>query len=398
MDGTVALLRPAPSGMERLVAAVRELSLAHTLEAVMAVVREAARDLCGADGATFVLRDGEQCHYADESAISPLWKGQRFPLHSCISGWAMLNKEPAVVPDIFVDPRIPVEAYRVTFVKSLVMVPIRAEAPIGAIGSYWAQPHEATPEQVRLLQALADSASVAMENVRLVSELQQRVRDSESSVRARDEFIAIASHELRTPLTALLLHLQMLQRTNGGVSADLAVASARRMARLVETLLDVSKISLEGLVVDREPMDLAALVRELGRRFAEQAIRARSKFSVSAPLPAEGRWDSLRLEQVISNLLGNAFKYAGGTPVELSLGFDGKRARLVVADHGPDIAAEDLTRIFDAFERAAPVQHYGGFGLGLYVSRKIVEAHDGVIEVRSQLGQGTTFIVELPIQ
>src|SRR5581483_219834 len=113
---------------------------------------------------------------ADEDAVSPLWKGQRFPLDTCISGWAMLNRQPAVIEDIYADDRIPHDAYRPTFVKSLVMVPIRTLDPVGAIGNYWAAPHQATPAEVQLLQALADTTAVAMENVRVFSELEDRVK------------------------------------------------------------------------------------------------------------------------------------------------------------------------------------------------------------------------------
>ncbi|WP_242112807.1 sensor domain-containing diguanylate cyclase [Luteimonas aquatica] len=164
-------------GLERLVDAVQELSLARDLDAVTDVVRRTARALTGADGATFVLRDGDKCYYADEDAIEPLWKGQRFPLSICISGWAMLNRSATVIEDIYLDPRVPHEAYRPTFVKSLVMVPIRTRDPIGAIGNYWAQPHRATEQEVHLLRALADSASVAMENVQVYSELERRVEE-----------------------------------------------------------------------------------------------------------------------------------------------------------------------------------------------------------------------------
>ena len=148
---------------QRLIQAVQELSMARSLNAVAEVVRHAARELVGADGATFVLRDGEQCFYKDEDAISPLWKGQRFPLQACISGWAMLNRQAAVIEDIYLDERIPHAVYRPTFVKSLVMVPIRALEPIGALGTYWASQHRATAEQVEMLQALADATSVALE-------------------------------------------------------------------------------------------------------------------------------------------------------------------------------------------------------------------------------------------
>ncbi|WP_395336399.1 GAF domain-containing protein [Novosphingobium sp. BL-8H] len=143
------------SAMEGLVAAVQELSHARDLDAVTAVIRNAARDLTGADGATFVLRDGDQCYYAEENAIAPLWKGKRFPMSACVSGWVMLNAQAAVIEDIYEDPRVPVEAYRPTFVKSLAMVPIRRTSPIGAIGNYWSSRRTPLPEELAILQALA---------------------------------------------------------------------------------------------------------------------------------------------------------------------------------------------------------------------------------------------------
>ena len=139
--------------------ATSALSDATTLEEVQRIVRTAARRLVHADGATFVLRDVDRCFYADEDAISPLWKGQRFPMTECISGWAMRHCEAAVIADITVDDRIPQEAYRPTFVRSLVMTPILAGSSgeaIGAIGAYWAETRQATDAEVALLRRLAD--------------------------------------------------------------------------------------------------------------------------------------------------------------------------------------------------------------------------------------------------
>lgn len=161
--------------MEQLITVVQELSLARNIETIMSIVRRAAKDLTGADGATFVLREGDQCYYAEENAISPLWKGRRFPMDVCISGWVMLNRQAAVIEDIYADPRIPAEAYRPTFVRSLAMVPIRTMDPIGAIGNYWAKQCRPNAAIVRLLQALADTTAVAMENVRVYGELEERV-------------------------------------------------------------------------------------------------------------------------------------------------------------------------------------------------------------------------------
>mgnify|MGYP000515866389 CR=1 FL=1 len=160
---------------DRLVAAVQELSLARDVARVQEIVRTAARDLVDADGATFVLRDDDQCFYADEDAISPLWKGLRFPISACISGWSMLNRQPVAIPDIYQDDRIPHAAYRPTFVQSLVMVPIRQTDPIGAIGTYWATTHHATPRELELLQALADSTALAMESSIVWEHLEARV-------------------------------------------------------------------------------------------------------------------------------------------------------------------------------------------------------------------------------
>ncbi len=174
--------------MERLLQAVQELSLARSLPEIQVIVRTAARELTGCDGASFVLKDDGFCYYADEYAIAPLWKGSRFPLENCVSGWAMRHRESVVIPDIYVDERVPHEAYRPTFVKSMVMVPIRKVDPIGAIGNYWAFEREATEKEVFLLQALADSTSIAMENVQLYSELEQRVRDRTAELeQANDE-------------------------------------------------------------------------------------------------------------------------------------------------------------------------------------------------------------------
>lgn len=164
-------------GMERLLDTVQELSLARDLPTVMRIVRSVARELTGCDGATFVLNDGDShCYYADEDAIAPLWKGLRFPQEQCISGWVMRNATSVVIPDVFADPRIPADAYRPTFVKSMVMVPIRTIQPVGAIGNYWAKEYTPRPTEIRLLQALADATSVAMENVTFYADLEDRVR------------------------------------------------------------------------------------------------------------------------------------------------------------------------------------------------------------------------------
>ena len=142
-----------------------DLLAAADLTRVGEIVRSAARAVTEADGATFVLRDGELCFYADEDAIAPLWKGQRFPMSECISGWAMLAKQSVCVPDIEQDDRIPLDAYRPTFVRSLVMTPIGRHRPVGAIGAYWAVTGAPDPAALAALEEVADAAAEAIERI-----------------------------------------------------------------------------------------------------------------------------------------------------------------------------------------------------------------------------------------
>jgi GAF domain-containing protein len=150
------------NGWMKLIDAVEKLSAAHEPDAIARIVVDAARRLCGADGASFVLRDGDLCHYVDEAAIAQLWKGGRFPISACIAGWCMLNRETAIIPDIDQDERIPHDMYRTTFVRSLVTVPVGGEAPVAAIGAYWAREQAPDAAAVMILEALARSTATAL--------------------------------------------------------------------------------------------------------------------------------------------------------------------------------------------------------------------------------------------
>lgn len=399
------------AAMERLIGVVQELSLCRELSAIVDVVRVAARELSGADGATFVLRDGDLCHYVDEDAIGPLWKGRRFPMSACVSGWAMLHRSPACIEDIYQDARIPLDAYAPTFVRSLVMVPIRTAQPLGAIGAYWAHPHRAAPREVRLLQSLADATCVAMENVQLYGDL----RASLVSVRAardetqrqldlRDEFIAVAAHELNTPLTPLTLQLQHQERVLGTDQlAGAAVSALRRsnevalrqlgeLRHLAAELIDTSRALLGRLeMAPAEGVDLARIVRQGA---AEHGAGAALELDLTAE--AAGCWDGARLLQVVRVLLSNAIKFGEGRPIRVTLAPAGDHLVLSVSDRGVGIARADQDRLFQRFERASSLRSHGGVGLGLYLARQVVEAHGGSISVVSEPGEGATFTVELP--
>lgn len=157
---------------DELVGTVQWLSRARSLEEIQEIVRNAARRLTGADGAALVIRTGDSCYYAEEDAVAPQWRGRLLPLRGCVAGWAMLNRRPAAIEDIHSDKRVPQGAYRPALVKSVAVVPIRQQDPVGAITNYWSSHHRATASELGALQALADSTAVAMENVLINQELE----------------------------------------------------------------------------------------------------------------------------------------------------------------------------------------------------------------------------------
>jgi diguanylate cyclase (GGDEF)-like protein len=171
MPATMPRSDDSAATLRLLLDTVSELSMVRHIDDIQRIVGSSARALLHADGATFVLRDAENRGYMVEDAVAPLWKGQRFPLESYISGWAMESGEAVVIEDVHGDPRVPQDAYRPTFVKSLVVVPVRRAEPVAAIGVYWAELHEPTADEVILAQALADSVAVALEHVRVLEEL-----------------------------------------------------------------------------------------------------------------------------------------------------------------------------------------------------------------------------------
>lgn len=406
-----------------LIAAVQQLSLARTLDEVMSIVRHAARELTGADGATFVLREGASCYYAEEDAISPLWKGQRFPLEACISGWAMVNREPVAIEDIYADARIPHAAYRPTFVHSLVMVPIRTMEPIGAIGNYWAARHLATEEEVALLSALADSTSIAMENVRLYETLERKVEERTAQLaasraaleeknqallraeRQKKELAALIVHDIKSPATSLLLSAQARLRKENLADDErrawrVVQAGASTIDRLALTLLDTSAAEDGAFTLELSEVDAVRLLEETAQVLEPQAVSRGQRIVVSASLAnPRMRADADVLRRVLQNLADNALRHspAGGT-VTLGASDAGSEVVFTVADHGPGIPEEHREKVFERHARLAEPgkAHRGNRGLGLTFARLAATSHGGTIRVEANQPKGSVFVLRLP--
>jgi len=397
-----ARLRSANEGMTRLVEAIEQLSLARSLDRVMEIVRTTARELTGADGATFILRDGDCCYYADENAIAPLWKGQKFPMKICISGWVMMNRQSVVIEDIYQDPRIPADAYRPTFVKSLAMVPIRTESPIGAIGNYWASRHVPSAEQIELLQALANTTSVAMENVRVYEELEERVKSRTAQLEAANKelesFSYAVSHDLRAPLRAVRMFSKMLVEQSGekldkdGKELLGHICSAEReMQDLIEGLLQLSRCS--RVVLDTRRVELTRLGREVLGNLAHSQPNRQSELIVQEGMFANV--DEGLMKAVLENLLGNAWKYSSKTAEPRIEFFSERRADVgqvyCVKDNGAGFEMEYVDKLFQPFQRLHSTGEFPGTGIGLATVRRIIERHGGRIWAEGAPGKGAAF-------
>jgi signal transduction histidine kinase len=253
-----------------------------------------------------------------------------------------------------------------------------------------------------LAQHIARRCALAIDNSRLY-------REARAAVSIRDEFLSVAAHELKTPMTSLRGYAQLLAREferGGPNNADRARRAAwtiqvqsDKLARLVAQLLDVSRLQSGKLSIERKPSDLSELLREV----VETARGQLKEHALVARLPGE-LWvsiDPLRIEQVVTNLIDNAIKYSPeGGQIDITLGCSASgEVQLAVRDHGVGVPPEHRPHIFDRFYQAhagGPLTSMAGMGLGLYISRQIVELHQGTIEAQFPEEGGTRFVVTLP--
>ncbi|HZH18409.1 MAG TPA: MASE1 domain-containing protein [Archangium sp.] len=303
-----------------------------------------------------------------------------------------------------------------------------ASSALVAVMAIWSSlNHFAEPAQVKedlgsrllLLQLFIGVLSVtalvlgAMVTARERADAERRalVAQLREAVRARDEFLSVASHELKTPLTALTLQVEVLERQlcqgrmvslsmeDAGKLLDRVHRQTVRLNRLIEALLDISRIATGRLELERMSVDLTDLTRELLERYQPELERnGCPAVLVAGDAGVQGLWDRLRLEQVFTNLLTNAMKFGAGHPIEVSVRRVDGHGELRVKDQGIGISPESQARIFERFERAVSSREFGGMGLGLFISRRIVQEHGGDIRVESAVGKGSTFVVQLPLE
>jgi signal transduction histidine kinase len=293
--------------------------------------------------------------------------------------------------------------------RSFMSVPLVAGGrAIGVLNLVWAESgHLYGREDLEIMEELGRRAGLAVENARLYDE-------ARGAVKVRDEFLSIASHELKTPLTSLRLKVDGILRAvakperspldSAKLNARLAGVGKQlgRLTELVDALLDVSRAAAGRLELTLDEVDLAVVVREVAERFKDDLATAGCALSIVLPgvpgqaSPVVGRWDRLRVDEIVTNFLSNAIKYGAAKPIEIRVAASEAEAVVEVEDRGIGIALDDQPRLFERFARVASPDHYGGFGLGLWIVKILVEAMGGRVGVRSAVGVGSVFSVALP--
>ncbi|MBL7544770.1 MAG: GAF domain-containing sensor histidine kinase [Bdellovibrionaceae bacterium] len=389
-----------------LTTAFEKLSLSSDLVSITSIVAETARLLSGADGTTFVLRDKDLCYYVDENSISPLWKGQRFPMANCISGWSMIHQQPVMIPDIYEDNRIPHDAYRPTFVKSLCMIPIRIENPLGAIGNYWSQGYIPSEDEVKSLQVLANSTAIALENLELRMVLTNQ-NDYSKDLQSRNNELEIAlnamAHDLRTPVAGMTGLAELLRIRLGDhidpESNDFLKAimdTGRQTANQIEQMLSLYRAT--SGIISKQELDLSKITNELVNVLRPEYANRAVQFNIEPHLMAYADAPLVRI--VMGNLLSNALKYSSKKPLsQIDVGLhkhDNQYNTFYVRDNGDGFDPGKANKLFQPMSRLHSQTEFAGTGLGLASVAKIVEVHGGRCHAEGKPFEGATFYFSLP--
>jgi signal transduction histidine kinase len=379
--GVHPLVRQDAPEVAGLVAIVRRLAIARTIPEVMQITTQAARSLLHADGVTFVLRDGDLCYYAEEDAVAPLWKGHRFPMSACISGWCMTEEKPAVVPDIYADPRIPHDAYRPTFVRSLAMVPVRHEqAAIAAMGAYWAISRQVTLAELELLETVANSAALAIAFVEVQQAPQAGLRKLTAELaRSRESERRRIARELHDTtcqdLVAVSLAVERLEKLIGTEHLAAHEVIVELSQTLDRAVLDLRTLSYVLYAPATSDSHLADTLRTLITGFASRAgikVRFSSKYEGR---PSEGI--ERAIIAIVQEALMNIHRHSGSKTADIALSSSEGSLVLTIADQGQ--------------------WREGGEGVGLASMRERIAEVGGTLSVRATR-QGTRLHALVPAQ
>jgi GAF domain-containing protein len=390
-------------------------SSAFDLKPVLDTIVETAARLCDAEfGVIFRLHEGKYHSAASNNAENDFLKHAAQnpipPGRGSLIGRTAMEKRTIHLPDCLADPEYTYLEYQSRGkYRSMLGVPLlRQGEPIGVIGLMRTVVRPFTDKQIELVTTFADQAVIAIENVRLFEEIQDKSRQIAEASQHKSQFLANMSHELRTPLNAILGYTELIQDAVYGEPPDKMKAVLDRISRngkhllgLINDVLDLSKIEAGQLVLSLDSYSIRDVVHNVYSAVESLAANKSLALRVEmAPDLPSGRGDERRLTQVLLNLVGNAIKFTDRGEVSIKASATNGSYNLAVHDTGPGISETDQKKLFQEFQQAnnSTTKAKGGTGLGLAISRRIIEMHGGRIWVESQLGQGSTFAMTLPIQ
>jgi signal transduction histidine kinase len=387
---------------------------AFDLQTVLDTLLGSAMRLCDAPRGMIFRYDGESCRAVAGQNLPreflALW--ERTPVgagRGTTVGRALLERRPVQIVDVQADPEYTFdEAQKMFAFRTVLAVPmLREGAPQGVIGLVKTEVEPFTDKQIALVETFADQAAIAMENVRLFDEIQDKSRQLEEASQHKSQFVANMSHELRTPLNAILGYTELMADGAYGEPSEKMLgilkrleANGRHLLGLINDVLDLSKIEAGQLVLELSDYSVQDIAQTVRSTLEPLATDKKLAFKVEmAPELPPGRGDGRRLTQVLINLVGNAIKFTDAGEVAIKAEANNGSFYVSVRDTGPGISADDQARLFQEFQQAdnAITRKKGGTGLGLAISKRIIEMHGGKIWVESQLGQGSTFVFTLPV-
>src|SRR5262249_5438494 len=384
------------------------------LQTVLQTLVESAARLCDADKATITRQRGDAFYRAEAYGFSAEFMDyvKDIPIkpdRGSASGRALLEGRVIHIADVKADPEYTwAEAQRLGDFRTILSVPmLREGVPIGVLVLTRSEVRPFSDRQIELVTTFADQAVIAIENVRLFDEIQDKSHQLEVASQHKSQFLANMSHELRTPLNAILGYTELMADGAYGKPSEKMLgilkrleANGKHLLGLINDVLDLSKIEAGQLVLELSDyciQDIAQTVRSTLEPLASDKKLA-FKVEMAAELPP-GRGDGRRLTQVLINLVGNAIKFTDAGEVDIKVEANNGSFYVSVRDTGPGISAADQANLFQEFQQAdnAITRKKGGTGLGLAISKRIIEMRGGKIWVKSQPGQGSTFAFRLPV-